>query len=375
MKTPWLNAPLLALVSASLIACESPNPEFCETNEQCGTAASCDVSANECRTEAGPDAGEETEVVPADPGESCDAGRQCIKTAPNGWIGPVAKAEAAAGNDLAGCAGDFDEEVGLFGSEIALSGSCDCECDSPTSLTCGNGFVTEWTSPSEGACEQNVCDVLGGSCTETYQTLFPGVCTRILSNMKDGNFLRARLGKILRGTCETPEVAGNLSSNFENQTILCEAKLVSAGCEEDELCAPAGPEGFGEGLCIVREGEHDCPADFGYTEKTLLFTGLDDNRACDVGSCECEAPTGTCGGKIELHKGGADEETCFAPLATLEQSSSAFGDDNMCQALPALATTVRYVPDTNAHSCQPAGSAEVAGSAVGTGATTICCMP
>ncbi len=385
MKTPWLKttpsllmAALSTLTAAAAIACAAPNADFCETNDQCAEGSVCDLKVNACRATVSVDGGDDSSeaTVPSEPGETCDgAGQMCLKAAPVGWTGPLAKADAHAGENVAGCSDVFSEDGGLFGSEITETGSCSCECDSPTSLSCGNATIREWTSASEGACEQGVCDILGSSCSENSQTLQPGSCTRINANMGDEPFLRASFGQITSGTCAQPEVFGEFSSNFTVQTRLCETEINSHGCALDEVCAPSAPDGFSEGLCIAREGDHECPANLGYTERTVLFTDIDDNRECDIGGCGCAAPTGSCRGKIELHNGGVDDDLCNGALATLERASSPFADSNTCQSLPASASTARYVIDPDAHSCRPTGEAGIAGSAVGTGATTLCCMP
>jgi hypothetical protein len=234
--------------------------------------------------------------------------------------------------------------------------------------------LSEWTS-SEGSCELGVCDINGGTCAENSQQIRQNSCRVINNTLFDEPFLRASFGIVAFATCEPADVDVTFASEFSGHTRLCATDIVADDCPAEQVCAPAEPEEFLPGLCIMQEGEHDCPVELGYTERTVLFEDIDDNRECQTGSCSCSTPTGSCGGNLEFFASGPNS-TCAGPaLATLKNSSSPFQESNLCQARPASADVVRYAVDSDSLSCRTTGEPEVAGSAIGTGATTICCMP
>jgi hypothetical protein len=377
MKTPWLKLSLFSLTLALGASCATINNTFCETDDECPASFACDTEAHQCVAIPEPDAGDgpddPDDIADAGAARSCNSfpGQQCVKAAPDGWSGPIAKAEAGALEDVAGCSGDYAIDAGLFGADIA----CECECGSPTSLSCGNASLREWTS-NEISCEIDVCGVFGSTCLENTQSLSEGQCTGISSALRDEPRLQMRPGLVLGGTCGQPDASGELGSSFDGQTQLCGAELDSVGCGSDEVCAPNAGAEFSGGLCVMQAGIHECPADVGYTEQTIVFTGIDDNRACDSGTCSCQAPTGSlCGGKIELFDGGPDKNTCGAPLTTLARSEPLTLEDEVCDPLPSNANAAVYSVDLQSNSCEVNGQASTAGDVVGTGATTVCCMP
>lgn len=368
MKTPWLKVCLLALSAALTVDCSMSvtNRAYCASDDECAEGSSCDVLVNQCQANV-------SETL--DAGETCEtAEQQCVDSAPEGWSGPVARSDSRAGDAIPGCEGDFGINAGLYGSELVVGGSCECECGSPTNLFCGQALLTEWTS-SEGTCEQGICDIIGGDCREDVQALPLGSCRALRGALQDEPFLQASFGQILSGSCDIAETSRNLTSQFTSISRLCEPQPGLGNCGTDKECAPTAGDGFESGLCIVQTGEHECPAGSDYTERTLLFRDVRDDRVCGVGSCECLAPTGSCNGEIELHDGGGGGDLCNAALATLGRSSSPLADDNLCQSLPGLASTARYVVDLDDHACRPQGQADVTGEVVGIGATTLCCMP
>jgi hypothetical protein len=372
MNTPWLKLALFSLVLAP--GCFSDNADFCDVDEQCSGSQVCNAESNTCEA-AGP-AGEGADAGAPDE-EVCDD--SCLPSTPEGWTGPVARADAPTGEELPGCSEVFSEDLGVMNSEIIEQGSCDCECGDASGLSCGSGSLNEWTQ-TESTCELGQCNVIatgngGSGCFEDSISIAPNSCVTIPDFLKDEDFLRAGFGTLSGGSCSAPSVSGELSSAFGSQTRLCQLPAENEGCESGEVCAPEAPADFAEGLCIVQEGEHECPIGSGFTERTVLFTGIDDQRSCDTGSCSCDAPTGSCGGKIELHNGGFDEDRCTSVLATLQGSTGFFGNSNFCQALPAAATTATYLVDLEGRDCRRSGEAGITGESVGTGASTLCCMP
>lgn len=370
MKTPWIRIILLSTLLWQG-ACSTPNAQFCESDGDCGPTELCNLGSQICEAVAQADAGsngeiDETEAV-------CDENDRCVPPAPTGWLGPVAKVTAPAGAELPSCDGDFASDLGVLGSELQESGSCSCACGTASDLGCSNATLREWTS-SESSCEIGVCDVVGGTCLENQQDIFPNECEEINASLEDEAFWQARFGQLTGGSCGTPSASGELSSEFGSQTRLCMAEAANEGCEEGDVCAPEVPEGFEEGQCIVRPGDRECPADSPYTERTLLFSSIADSRTCGTDTCSCSAPTGSCGGEIELND-ASEFAAATTVFAVLQASTSPFGSDNLCTASLSQARTACYSVDLDSRSCRLSGQSEILGEAREIGATTACCLP
>jgi hypothetical protein len=372
MTSRWLTHALLPLLILPIAACFSPNDEFCDSDEQCAESQSCNLERQTCQAlpaqAAEPDAGAGT-------GEQETAcGESCVAAAPIGWNGPVARSVGAEGEAPSDCGDVFSVDLGLASTEIIQEGSCGCSCGDAAGLSCSPAFLKEWES-SEASCELKQCDVIGGDCVESVQTVPLNSCLEISFVMRDFPILTANFGHFVGGSCGAPTANGELSSHLGAQTRLCKIPEVSEDCGEDGVCAPALPDGFDEELCIVREGEHSCPLLGGYSERTLLYTGVEDQRTCDADSCSCAVPSGSCGGQVKLHSDGNVTNPCGTTLATIQGSTSPFNSGNLCQATPATATTVSYSVDLSGRSCSASGDAGIAGESVGTGTRTLCCQP
>lgn len=365
MKTPWLPVPVVSF-AIMLLACSTPNARFCETSADCDQADECNQSSQTCVAAARPDADLADEPEATD---TCAS--QCLPSAPLGWAGPMARSAATSGRAPASCDGAYADEFALKSGDISVSNDCECSCSTASGLSCSSAFLTEWTS-DETSCEINQCQTVGSTCTANSTSVGTSGCgTALLSNMTDEGVLRARMGNLSGGTCAAPGVTGNASSQFESQTRLCETELSRAGCEEFEVCAPPPSAGFQQQLCIVQEGNTACPVDSFYSERFVVFEGIDDQQSCSASSCSCSAPSGSCGGKIELR--GGDGFTCGPVLATLQGATTPFASDDFCAATPAGVTRARYVVDLDNRSCARSGQGSVSGQATGTGASTICC--
>jgi hypothetical protein len=145
------------------------------------------------------------------------------------------------------------------------------------------------------------------------------------------------------------------------QTLrLCAGASATLGCGDGEVCIPQTPAPFGS-VCIIREGEHSCPAE--YPEARSGFGDFGDERGCD---CQCGDPLGvTCAGLVDLF----DEADCSGePLATLET-----GDPTCTDGQGATHTKARE-PITGGGTCSPDGPGEPTGVVTPTDATTICCI-
>jgi hypothetical protein len=69
----------------------------------------------------------------------------------------------------------------------------------------------------------------------------------------------------------------------------------------DGVCIPRAPGGYDERLCIFAQGDNECPAG-AFSEKSLLFSAVQDDRGCT--ECECGSPPPiSCTGVFDVYDG------------------------------------------------------------------------
>jgi hypothetical protein len=122
-------------------------------------------------------------------------------------------------------------------------------------------------------------------------------------------------------------------------------------------CVPLPPPPFVGRMCIVAEGEVDCPDDSLYAVPYVLHDGADDTRTCD---CSCE-PDVTCTGTLQAHSGG----TCSSLLTTAMGTT--------CIGFFSNIGSARVVNGTIEAQCDGVGSGKPMGAIMPTGVRTLCC--
>jgi hypothetical protein len=170
---------------------------------------------------------------------------------------------------------------------------------------------------------------------------------------------KAAKGSIATATCTSnPNITDTIApAEFESEDRFCQAQTQEEfRCEAGGACVPQAGDGFEEGLCIYRDGEHECPAESPYSERRVLHSSLIDNRECST--CQCEAPSGTCTGKLLL------QESCSNPSFSTELS--------YCGTKPET-TATRVVYDVDPLPCTAQGG-EMTGNAEPSNPITICCL-
>jgi hypothetical protein len=122
------------------------------------------------------------------------------------------------------------------------------------------------------------------------------------------------------------------------------------------------PDGFSDQLCIFANGDMECPGG-DYSEKTVLYSGADDDRRC--GPCACDTPpVSTCTGTFEFY----DNDDCTGSV--LGTSSTAFG----CGGNVTGMESIRLVFDGDG-SCPVFKGASPLGEIAPAGEMTYCCTP
>lgn len=297
-------------------------------------------------------AGLETETSGGE--ASCSVGFACVGTAED-WVGPVAiNAKPVA--EPVSCAGDFTEvasETMFFGVPPAEH-DCDCDCDVDNGASCGPIEFAVYSNSLCFSATSLVVDI-DDACVD-----IPGVAA--------DEYVALEVD-ILGEGCD-PDTSGTVIEqvDFLNHAIACEpSRQSSAGCEEEEVCLKIPIVPFDSTVCVLREGDHVCPDGTDYTERTVYYESLEDDRSCNACTCtlsgaECDAnqvfvfATNNCSGAPVGSIGAT--EVCSDPGAQGFSSilgGGAVADPGNC--------------------AENAGSSDELGSLTPSGPTTVCCLP
>jgi hypothetical protein len=96
---------------------------------------------------------------------------------------------------------------------------------------------------------------------------------------------------------------------WDAQVVTCREPELGPECGEG-VCTPLAPAGFESGVCIYREGQHECPAG-DYSVIHRHHSGVEDDRDCSY--CACGAGTGVCDGSLQVY--GSNDCTGAAQAA------------------------------------------------------------
>lgn len=213
----------------------------------------------------------------------------CVDPAPEGWAGPVAATSDPALTQ-SHCGGGYPEvETTAFSGFFAPADDCGCDCGSPHGGGCSGSAelglypVINSQHPSSN---QQSCHTSSGTVD-----LANGVFTAVNQSLPSRFLLDVQTLAASGGEC-TPITTGSIpEAGFSERIDLCTPAELEPGCE-GTVCVPKPAPPFDAGVCIWQEGEHECPADVGYTERTVHYRNFDDTRECS--SCSCSAPSGSC---------------------------------------------------------------------------------
>ncbi len=335
----FLISSLLVLAGLGLGCGTTTNAQFCDEATPCPTGLECVDSA--CAEIDGPDAS-----------PSCPtATHQCVPNVPADWSGPMLSAELGNGEAFAACAAEEGAFVG--GGSFEAAGECECSCTTAETVSCTEATM-EAVGGSSIGCSFALCK--GGCLTQSLQ---PGLCSPATVGILGENNVRMTPGALTGGSCVEGSGSATPAAEFQELLAMCPGEITDGDCGETAACAALAPEGFAQSSCIYQVGNHECPAESGYTERTVSFASLADERSCD--SCECELPSAgtSCGGVVN---------SCSAPSVS---------QDNGCVASSVWNNQpFEYAPDPNDVECAPIeASLAVKGEVTGVDPTTICCTP
>lgn len=276
------------------------------------------------------------------------------------WIGPEEQApECPRGPSTVSYEGHTDL--------VALPVCEACTCEPPTGSCALPSTLTASTA---------VCDTPGALTSFNAPTPWDGSCdstTQIPSGA--AHSLKIDPMTMTENGCALgpPVAAKVVSLHWDTFARGCDVAFPPSPIERS-ICFPGDllPPGFA--LCIVRVGEHACPADPEnlFTERHVFYQGVQDDRQCSA--CSCGAPTGsTCTATISIYKG--NDLTCipptFAQIPVSSEGPACLNIQLPGQALGSKsAGPTTYLPGT----CPPMGG-DASGSAIPTEPDTFCCRP
>ncbi|MEM6292487.1 MAG: hypothetical protein AAGA54_14530 [Myxococcota bacterium] len=222
---------------------------------------------------------------------------------------------------------------------------CDCSCNAAEGLDCSTQATLQRTSDENCLLFESE-EPVATKCTPLNNVV--GVGDDIIVNV-DGE-----------GSCAPEATVTIPPPTLSTALTVCSAEVASS-CGDGATCLPAAVPQAGR-ICIWQVGDHDCPDETGYFERTLAHAGFEDNRGCEP--CTCGAPSGHCQGALELYG---------APGCSGDAALSVPVDD--CTTDAPAAVAAQYVAQpVGAASCEPSPGTPN-GSVDWVDTTTICCTP
>lgn len=284
-------------------------------------------------------------------GLECEPNELCAAEVPAGWAGPFALRTADAAAPEPECGGDYSVLEEAFSRDLIQGAhACSCDCGPAVGATCSTSTLLANGSNSA----QCIFDInewtISGSCDNAPSA--PG-----------GGWWSAEPFTVMGGAC-TPNPSETIEpSMYGERGVLCGAPPVPAGsCGDTGSCAAAPALPFESQLCVVADGDLECPAD--YPDKELFHAGMVDDRECS--DCTCGNPFGTCSGySVRLF----NQANCGgSPLATLSPTGVC---TEVLSNQGVESASIQNGTIENA-SCTPSGGVAV-GSSVEAEPRTVCC--
>lgn len=147
---------------------------------------------------------------------------------------------------------------------------------------------------------------------------------------------------------------------FAASAVVC-ATALATGCDPGQVCVAKAGSSFA--ACIYQDGDvAACPR--GYGQRTVVYQGLDDTRACSA--CACDASSATCSGTTNLYSNSA----CFGgPDGVVVHGSG------LCVPFSTQKSQVafEYVPDPGPQGSCVASGGQVTGTVDPLDPVTVCC--
>lgn len=255
---------------------------------------------------------DESDTAPAE----CPADRQCISAVPDDWYGPLAVHMGDEDETPPECPESFPNAGPTMVSGYTDPGPAVCECECLLDVT--------------SSCYSYVYD-MDGSCS-SYESFYM-ISMDCQPAAVDGG---AYFYMFLQGTptCHS-EVTDTIPPPiWDNKVMSCRDPVEGQECSTG-VCMPVAPEGFEAGLCIYREGNHNCP-EGDYSVRYSHHAGVDDSRSCSY--CGCGSGSASCTGDLQVYQSGdctgasqnAALNVCTPGITGGQSVSIAFTGDGGC---------------------------------------------
>ncbi|MBL4688216.1 MAG: hypothetical protein JKY37_26755 [Nannocystaceae bacterium] len=299
---------------------------------------------------------------------SCaDEGGLCTLDFPKDWNGPVALISWADGEEPPECAGGYDiTTAGMLSNDLSAPDAvCTCECGDASGGSC-EGEV----SINRNAVVFGTTCIPGFLSPLEHGTIEPGSFLTLLQSGTPPIPGPDQIGLLVGDNQTPPTYSGGSCSpddaevvspaSFASHVALCAGTPLSGVCEEDTLCMPTAEAPQDTAVCLWQEGEVSCPAGWGYDERTVVYGGMTDDRACS--DCSCGSPSGNCTDGFVSFSGPNYNGFAASP--------------SWCDPLPsgAIVSVAEWngVEPTNNVGCNASGG-NPQGEAVGVDPITVCC--
>jgi hypothetical protein len=272
----------------------------------------------------------------ADP--ACKMDFSCVDVPAAPWRGPIIVfANASAAMSCSGAYGvaAFDGGTAPMQKNVTCN---DCTCDASPCPS----FQLE--AYSDGNCGNPIL----------MNNVGPiAVCSQVPATTAGSVILTSTAGS---GVCGSAggTVKNRPTPTFVDRVLGCAPAAVGKGCANGGACAPKTGMA-GQTICVYQSGDiNACPS--GFTQRTLVYRDIADNRGCDM--CTCSLPVGNCSGGLAVFSDNA----CMNPVHTL-------APNGMCQAGFSYAS----LEPTYVSPCNPTGGGTPNGSLSGSMPVTVCC--
>jgi hypothetical protein len=392
MKTlstlPCCSSLLLGIVLPTLLpACTDdaafPAEGLADTDEAADTEAVDEPGEPDDEPDAGSTGGEPTpdasttgnaDPPPDDPAGSTGAAPSedpcvpdpsmiCMDPTPAGWTGPVA---AVSDDTLTAshCGGGFpDLATTAYDGFVAPPNDCACDCGSADGGSC-SGSGTVGIYPVNTAYPEHPSSNYGYCYVESDAiSLDDGDLVAMNVDLPARFILQNVVTAPTGGSCHPYPSGGVPDAGFANRIDLClPAELISS-CDGEQVCLSQPTAPFDAGVCVWREGIHECPADSEYNVQSVYYRNHTDTRACR--ECTCGTPGGSCDdARAYVYFGASLVDT--TPL-----------DESWCTMINdhEQTTAVRFdAGDPTWGTCAPSQGGAT-GNAAPADPVTVCCTP
>lgn len=276
----------------------------------------------------------------------------CVPAAPSAWQGLSFVKQRPSSEPAADCGAMNTQDPPLHDGLQPGDHACTCVCGGPDGGTCGPASVTLYGAAS---CQGAGASLSGDGCFKLSMSSTSGLAS-----------LFAHETPLLTPPTCPPSVVAQVSEPTWDETLdRCMAPTVAIGCAADQACVPIPPPALEQRVCVVRSGEHPCPADF--PERRVLYAGYADTRGCSGTGCACASATGaSCGGWVRVH----DSDAC-------KHTIRAFDLDGQCKGVSLAQgefSAVELAPSGVAGGqCQSVGAGVATGDVEQDAAHTVCC--